>query len=103
MVDAAKAEVLDVEKRYDLFAQAEAFLIDQAWVIPFRLGGGGYVASKLEPFTAPYAPFGIADLQYKGQVVLKEPMGTEEYMKAYEEWEQARKAALAEEAAKSGQ
>lgn len=103
LVDAAKAEVLDVEKRYDLFAQAEAFLIDQAWVIPFRLGGGGYVASKLEPFTAPYAPFGIADLQYKGQVVLKEPMGTEEYMKAYEEWEQARKAALAEEAAKSGQ
>jgi len=35
--------------------------------------------------------------------VLKEPRGTEEYMKAYEEWEQARKAALAEEAAKSGQ
>ena len=103
LVDQAKEEVLDLERRFELFAEAEAFLIDQAWVIPIHCGGGGYVATKLEPFTSPYAPFGIADLQYKGQVVMKEPIDTEEYMRRYEEWEQARKAALEEQAAKEGQ
>jgi len=103
LVDQAKEEVLDLERRFELFAEAEAFLIDQAWVIPIHCGGGGYVATKLEPFTSPYAPFGIADLQYKGQVVMKEPIDTEEYMRRYEEWEQARKAALEEQAAKQGQ
>ena len=94
---------MDLERRFELLLKAEAFLIDQAWVIPIHCGGGGYVATKLEPFTSPYAPFGIADLQYKGQVVMKEPIDTEEYMRRYEEWEQARKAALEEQAAKEGQ
>lgn len=38
MVDAAKAE-MDLAKRYELFAQAEAFLIEEAFVIPYAVGG----------------------------------------------------------------
>lgn len=99
MVDEAIAEVTDLERRYELFAAAEAFVIEEAWVIPFRVGGGGYLATKLEPFASPYAPFGVADLQYKGQIVMEEPMGTEEYNAAREQWEKDRAAALEAEAA----
>lgn len=100
MVDDAKAEVIDIERRYELFAAAEAYLIEEAWVIPFRVGGGGYVATKLEPFASPYAPFGVSSLQYKGQIVMEEPMGMEEYKAAREKWERDRAAALEAEAAK---
>ena len=56
LVDAAEAEVAP-EKRYELFAKAEAFLIEEAFVIPYAVGGGGYVASKLNPFESQYSPF----------------------------------------------
>lgn len=101
MVDEAKAEVIDIGKRYELFAKAEAFLINEAFVIPYSVGGGGYVATKLEPFTSPYAPFGVSSLKYKGQVVLDKPMSTEEYKVAYEKWLKDREAALQQEAAKA--
>ncbi|MEX0973948.1 MAG: peptide ABC transporter substrate-binding protein [Bacillota bacterium] len=94
LVAAAKAEVTDMTKRYTLFADAEAFLINEAFLVPYGIGGGGYQASKLEPFTYPYAPFGMSDLKFKGQIVMAKPMGTEEYNTKYAEWEKARAAAL---------
>lgn len=102
LVRAAKAEILDIGKRYELFARAEAFLINEAFVIPYRVGGGGYVATKLEPFTSPYAPFGVSELRYKGQVVLDKPMDSEAFKAAYEKWLRDRAAALQQEAARSG-
>ena len=81
-------------KRYTLFADAEAFLINEAFLIPYGIGGGGYQASKLEPFTYPYAPFGMSDLKFKGQIVMEKPMGTEEYNTKFAAWEKARAAAL---------
>ncbi len=86
MVDAAKAEVTDIAKRYGLFAAAEAFLINEAFLIPYGIGGGGYEATKLEPFTYPYAPFGMSELKFKGQVVLDKPMDSAAYDAAYKKW-----------------
>jgi oligopeptide transport system substrate-binding protein len=94
MVDKAKAEVLDIEKRYNLFAEAEAFFIDQAFVIPYAVGGGGYSASKLNPFESPYSPFGVAGERFKGQRIMSKPMNTDEYHKALEKWEKERAEAL---------
>lgn len=94
LVDAAKAEVLDIGKRYELFAKAEAFLINEAFVIPYGVGGGGYIATKLEPFTSPYAPFGVSELRFKGQVVLDKPIDIATYNAAYEKWQRDRAAAL---------
>lgn len=94
MVDAARAEVLDLEKRYTLFAEAEAFFIDQAFVIPYAVGGGGYSASRLNPFESPYSPFGVSSERYKGQKVLAKPMNSEEYSKALAQWEKERAEAL---------
>lgn len=95
LVDAARAEVHDIAKRYELFAEAEAFLIEEAFVIPYGLSGGGYVASLLSPFDAQYSPFGLSGERFKGQRVLAKPMNSEEFMKNLEEWEKERAKALA--------
>lgn len=94
LVEAAKAEV-EPAKRYELFAQAEAFLIEEAFVIPYAVGGGGYVASKLNPFEAQYSPFGVTSEKFKGQSILEKPMSNEEYKSAKEAWEKERAEALA--------
>lgn len=79
MVNNAKAELVDLEKRYELFSDAEAYLIDEAWVIPYRLGGSGYVSSKINPFEGSFSPFGVSGERFKGQRVMKESMNTEKF------------------------
>ena len=94
-VNEAKEEVIDLAKRYELFAEAEAMLIENAFVMPFKVSAGdGYVASLLDPFESPYAPFGIASLRWKGQKLLSKPMSTEEFNAGYEAWKAEREEAL---------
>lgn len=78
-------------ERYHAFAEAEAFLIEHALVIPFGVSGG-YTASKVNPFEGQYAPYGVATLRYKGQHILEEPMNTEEFNTAYAQWQEDRAA-----------
>lgn len=94
LLNTAKAEVIDIGKRYELFAEAEAFLIEEAFVIPYALGGGGYAASRLNPFESQYSPFGVSSERYKGQRVMEKPMNTEEYNAALIKWEEERIEAL---------
>lgn len=86
LVESAKAEAFDLKARYELFAKAEAFLIEHAYVIPFGFGNGGYVASRIDPFTAQFAPYGITNERYKGSEILSEPMDTDAYFDAYDQW-----------------
>jgi len=94
MVDAAKAEVIDIANRYTLFAEAEAFFIDQAFVIPYAVGGGGYSASRLNPFESQYSPFGVSAERYKGQKIMEKPMNSEEFTAELQKWEKERAEAL---------
>lgn len=94
LVDAAKLSI-DSAERYDLFAKAEAFLIDEAFVIPYAVGGSGYMASKLNPFEGQYSPFGVTAEKFKGQKVLEKPMSNDEFKAALAQWEQERADALA--------
>ena len=93
MIEEARAEVLDVEKRFQLFAEAEAWLINEAALIPYAVGGGGYVATKLEPFSQPWS-LSLSGELFKGARVLEKPMNTDEYFEAQEKWEADRAAAL---------
>ncbi len=93
-VAAAKAEVVDNSKRYTLFSEAEAYFIENAFVIPFSTGGGGYVSTKLNPFESPFSPFGVAGLRWKGQKIMDQPMSTETYYTLRTQWETERAAAL---------
>lgn len=95
MINEAKSELVDLSKRYEIFANAEAYLINNAFVMPYSVSGGnGYEASLVHPFEMPYAPFGISSLRWKGQKLLAKPMNTEEFEEAQKEWQAAREAAL---------
>ena len=78
-----------------MFAEAEAFLIEEAFVVPYKVGGTGYVASKLNPFDAQYSPFGVTMEKFKGQKLLDKPMNNEEFKEAKAQWEKERAEALA--------
>ena len=91
LVNKASSEYVDLSKRYNAFAEAEAWLLDQATFIPFgNLDSCGYMSSYLNPFESPYAAFGCASSRYKYQVVMAEPMDTETYLTQLEIWEQER-------------
>ena len=90
----AKAEVTDINKRYELFAEAESYLINQAFVIPYVVGGDGYVASKLNPFDAQFSPFGVISEKYKGQTLLDKAMSNDEFKTGLKKWEAERTEAL---------
>lgn len=94
MVEPAFAEQ-DLAKRYAILAEAEAWLIDEAYVIPFCMDGGGYVASYLNPFESQRAPFGASESRYKYQWIYESPFGMEEYAELLTQWEAERDARLA--------
>jgi oligopeptide transport system substrate-binding protein len=83
MADEAAAEYMDLQKRYELFAKAETFLLDNAFIIPLCLSGGGYVASYLDPFSGFTSQWGHNGLRkLKGARLLERPMNMEEYAEA---------------------
>ncbi len=90
LVNDAKEEVLDVQARYIKFAEAEAFLLENAFVIPYAVNNPGYKASYLDPFETQYAPFGLCYLKFKGRHILDTPMDTDAFNAAKAEWEAER-------------
>ena len=90
LVDAARAITDDLQSRYLAYTVAEAFLLDNAMIIPYGYDNGGYTASRLNPFDAQFAPFGISNERYKGQTLLDAPMSTDQYWDAYDLWQEER-------------
>lgn len=97
LVEKAHAITDDIQARYLAYAEAEAFLIEHALTIPFGVGSGGYTASRIDPFTQQFAPFGISNERYKGSVLLDVPMSTDMYYDAYDLWQEEREALNAAE------
>lgn len=84
-------KTFDTEKRYELYAEAEALLIDHAIVCPCRVSNGdGYVADRLSQFDGQFAPYGLARSRYKGMMIHERSMSMEEFNAAYEQWEKER-------------
>ena len=90
LVDAARAITDDLQARYEAYAVAEAFLIENAMIVPYGYDNGGYTASRLNPFESQFAPFGISNDRYKGQKLLDAPMSTDQYWDAYDAWQEER-------------
>ena len=90
LVDAARAITDDLQARYDAYTVAEAFLIENAMIVPYGYDNGGYTASRLNPFESQFAPFGISNERYKGQKLLDAPMSTDQYWDAYDAWQEER-------------
>lgn len=98
LLNAAKAEKLDIAKRYELFAKAEAFLIEHAYIIPYSQSNPGYVASLWHPFDVQYSPFGCSYLRWKGRRFLAKPMDTATFLAEQAKWDDDRAQAQAEAA-----
>ncbi|MCL1949425.1 MAG: peptide ABC transporter substrate-binding protein [Turicibacter sp.] len=64
--DLAAAEATDLDLRYDLYAKAEAYAINQAYFIPLYASGGSYAVSRIVPYTKPYSAYGLSDMKFKG-------------------------------------
>ncbi len=95
LVNAAKAITNDDAARYAAFAEAEAYLIEHAIVIPFSISTDGYVATRLNAFEGQYAPYGLALQRYKYQHLMDQPMSMEQFNTLYAQWETDRAAAIA--------
>ena len=91
IVDKAGKTYDDIAKRYELYAEAEALLIDHAIICPSRVSNGdGYVADRLSQFDGQFAPYGLARSRYKGMVIHERSMSMDEFLEAYEQWEKER-------------
>ena len=85
----AKAETGDIEKRYELFAEAEAMLIENAIIIPFRKSTTDYQVTKLDVYEGEYAPFGICNLKYKFMHLQDDFVTAEQNAQSYNAWVEA--------------
>ena len=58
LIEAAKAET-DLDKKYALYAKAEAYLLDQALFVPTSTNGGSFAITRIAPKTVPYVMWGV--------------------------------------------
>lgn len=90
LVNDADNEKLDLNKRYEKFAAAQAWLTDSSLIIPTQSKGASPMLRRVVPFTAPFAYSGNkgdADVVYKYLELQEEPVTAEDYNKAYEKWQ----------------
>lgn len=87
----AKAIFNDTEKRFEMFAEVEAMLIENAIICPSRVSNGdGYVVDRLSQFEGQFAPYGLARSRYKGMHIHEQSMGMDEFNEVYTNWEAER-------------
>ncbi len=90
MVVEAGNEDTDVSKRYDKYADAQAWLTDSALIIPTTSQTGRPMLSKMVPFTLPFAYSGNKGMSeallYKYLDLQDKPVTADEYQKAQDKW-----------------
>ena len=86
LLDKAKAITTNSMERYEAFAEAEAYLINHALVIPVSADSTGYMVTKLNPLEGMHN----TDGSFKYYHVLAEPLTVEQYDQIYADWLVAR-------------
>ncbi len=86
LVAAARAETGDMDKRFEAFAKAEAFYIENAMVVPYGITGGSYQITHMNTFEGQYAGYGQAVNRYKGQWLYTTPMTQEQFDDQLAKW-----------------
>ncbi|MEA5040063.1 MAG: peptide ABC transporter substrate-binding protein [Clostridiaceae bacterium] len=87
----AKADgIYDIKERYAAFAEAEAWLMEHAYIKPFMSGGGSYNMTHVVPFTTP-GGIGRSYYKMKGALIQSTPVTSEQYqtLKTQNEQEKA--------------
>ena len=87
MQEAKAAENND--ERFMLYAQAEAYLLDSAVMVPTTTRGGAYQITHIAPRTIPYVQWGNDDDRLFGLVVSDEFITKEERTELMDAWAKA--------------
>ncbi len=76
----AKATALyNINERYEAYAEAEAYLLEHAYIKPYMSGGGSYNMTRIVPYTVPGGYFGMARYKMKGALIRENPVTAAEY------------------------
>lgn len=89
LLDDAVSETNDLDKRYEKYAKAQAWLTDSSLLMPTASSGGSPVVSNVVPFSKPYSQVGIKGDPYifKGMKLQKDIVSAKEYQAALEKWQ----------------
>ena len=92
----ADAENQDVAKRYEKYAEAQAWMIDNSLVMSAMSNGGTASVTKVTPFTRAYSLVGIKGdgNNYKYMRLQKDPVTKKQFDEAKAKWEEERKKAI---------
>ena len=92
----ADAENQDVAKRYEKYAEAQAWMIDTSLVMSVMSNGGTASVTKVTPFTRAYSLVGIKGdgNNYKYMRLQKDPVTKKQFDEAKTKWEEERKKAI---------
>ena len=92
----ADAENQDVAKRYEKYAEAQAWMIDNSLVMSAMSNGGTASVTKVTPFTRAYSLVGIKGdgNNYKYMRLQKDPVTKKQFDEAKAKWEEESKKAI---------
>lgn len=83
----------NIAERYKLFSEAEKYMLDNVYLMPYMTGGGSYRMSKELPYQTPMGGFGLTRFKMKGAKIQDKPVTIEQYneLKVQHEKEMAEK------------
>ncbi|NTQ23141.1 peptide ABC transporter substrate-binding protein [Enterococcus faecium] len=87
LLDKAAAITDDLDARYTAYADAEAWLLDNALQVPIYADGGTPRVTNVVPFSGSYGWAGIATNKLKYVEVQSDIVTTDQYDKAKKAWE----------------
>ena len=92
----AGAENKDVAKRYEKYAEAQAWMIDNSLIMSTMSNGGTASVTKVTPFTRAYSLVGIKGdgNNYKYMRLQKDPVTKKQFDEAKAKWEEESKKAI---------
>ena len=96
MLKDADSENKDVAKRYEKYAEAQAWMIDNSLIMSAMSSGGTASVTKVTPFTRGYSLVGIKGdgNNYKYMKLQKDTVTIKQYEEAKTKWEQESKKAI---------
>lgn len=87
LLEDAASENEDINKRYEKYAAAQAWLTDSALLMPAWSSGATPSVRKVVPFSGPFAWTGNkGEYSFKYVEIQDKPITTKEYEKAREKW-----------------
>lgn len=76
---AAASTTYDIGERFTRYSEAEAWMIDNAFIKPYMTGGGSYNMTCVVPYTTPGGFFGMNSYKMKGAVIQARPVSAAQY------------------------